>query len=60
MITNLSESIFNLPISYLQDKQLLAEHIKTDLEFTSLKGEKTLYDTVFQPETIYGKQIRLL
>ena len=56
MTINLSESIFNLPISYLQDKQPLAEHIKTDLEFTSLKGEKTLYDTVFQPETIYGKQ----
>jgi len=56
MTRHLPESIFNLPISYLPDKQPLAEHIKTDLEFTSLKGEKTLYDTVFQPETMYGKQ----
>jgi hypothetical protein len=45
---------FNLPISYLDDKQSLAEHIKTDLE---LKGDKdNLYDTVFQPDTIYGKK----
>jgi hypothetical protein len=46
-------NIFNLPISYLQDKQPLAEHIKTDLE---LKGENNLYNTVFQTDTIYGKQ----
>jgi hypothetical protein len=45
---------FNLPISYLTDKQPLAEHIKTDLE---LKEDKdNLYNTVFQPDTIYGKQ----
>ena len=48
-------SIFNLPISYLDDKQLLAEHIKTDLELTG-ERENNLYDTVFQPDTIYGKQ----
>ena len=47
-------NIFNLPISYLTDKQPLAEHIKTDLE---LKEDKdNLYNTVFQPDTIYGKQ----
>jgi hypothetical protein len=56
MVSNVSDFKFNLPISYLPDKRPLAEHIKTDLEFISLKGEKTLYDTVFQPETIYGKQ----
>ena len=47
---------FNLPIAYLTDKHTLSEHIKTDLELVSSKGEKTLYDTVFQPTTIYGKQ----
>lgn len=47
------EIIFNLPISYLSDKQSIAEHIKTDLE---LIGEKSLYETVFQPTTTFGKQ----
>jgi hypothetical protein len=48
-----TDVIFNLPISYLQDKQPIAEHIKTDLE---LIGEKSLYETVFQPTTTFGKQ----
>ena len=51
--TDNSTLIFNLPISYLQDKQPIAEHIKTDLE---LIGEKSLYETVFQPTTTFGKQ----
>lgn len=49
-------TIFQLPITYLADKQLLKPHIKTDLELISLKGEKSLYDTVFQPATLYGTQ----
>ena len=58
------ESVFNLPISYLHDKQPLAEHIKTDLELiakeeTSLQAT-SLYDTVFQPSTVYGKQTTAL
>jgi len=47
--------IFNLPISYLSDKQPLADNIKTDLELIAPNGEKTLYDTVFQPSTIFAK-----
>ena len=54
------EPVFNLPISYLHDKQPLAEHIKTDLELIAKEGENailtSLYDTVFQPTTLYGKQ----
>ena len=48
--------IFQLPITYLTDKQLLKDHIKTDLELVQIKGEKTLYDTVFQSTTLYGQQ----
>ena len=47
---------FQLPITYLTDKQLIKPHIKTDLELISLKGEKSLYDTVFHPTTLYGTQ----
>jgi hypothetical protein len=47
---------FNLPISHLTNKQLLAEHIKSDLELLGDKDKDNLYDTVFQPDTIYGKQ----
>lgn len=48
--------LFQLPISYLIDKQSIKPHIKTDLELISLKGEKSLYHTVFQPKTLYGTQ----
>ena len=56
------ESVFNLPISYLHDKHPLAEHIKTDLELIVKEGENStsLYDTVFQPTTLYGKQTTVL
>jgi energy-coupling factor transporter ATP-binding protein EcfA2 len=53
---NTNGDIFQLPITYLTDKQMIKPHIKTDLELISLKGEKSLYDTVFQPTTLYGKQ----
>ena len=53
----MAKDIFNLPITYLEDKQPLAEHIKTDLELiVSTAGEKSLYDTVFQPTTLYGQR----
>lgn len=48
--------IFQLPITYLTDKQLIKSHIKADLELIALKEEKSLYDTVFQPTTLYGKE----
>ena len=60
-----NEPIFNLPISYLSDKQIIAEHIKSDLELTKNSNnlnkneesdKETIYDTVFKPNTIYGKQ----
>jgi hypothetical protein len=51
----LDNLIFKLPISYLVDKHSLADHIKTDLELTSRENE-SLYSTVFQPKTLYGKQ----
>ena len=37
----MANDIFNLPITFLADKQPLAEHIKTDLELiVSTAGEK--------------------
>jgi len=51
-----AENIFQLPITYLTDKQPIKPHIKTDLELIAKEGEKSLYDTVFQPTTLYGKQ----
>ena len=48
--------IFQLPITYLTDKQLIKPHIKTDLELIAKEGETSLYDNVFQPTTLYGKQ----
>ena len=53
---NTDENIFQLPISYLTEKQMIKPHIKTDLELISLKGETSLYDNVFQSTTLYGKQ----
>lgn len=53
-------SVFNLPIFYLHDKQFLAEHIKTDLELIAKEGDISLYNTVFQPSTLYGKQTTAL
>jgi len=55
MITS-ADHAFQLPITYLTTKQLIQPHIKTDLELTSIKGEKSLYETVFNPATLYGKQ----
>ena len=55
-ISNPDRSIFQLPISYLSDKQLVKAHIKTDLELIVKEGEKSLYDTVFQPTTAFAKQ----
>jgi len=49
-------NMFRLPITFLTDKHLIKPHIKTDLELISLKGEKSLYDTVFHPKTLYGEQ----
>jgi energy-coupling factor transporter ATP-binding protein EcfA2 len=54
--TNTNTNTFQLPITYLTDKHLIKPHIKTDLELISLKGENSLYDNVFQPTTLYGKQ----
>lgn len=54
--TNTNTNTFQLPITYLTDKHLIKPHIKTDLELISLKGETSLYDNVFQPTTLYGKQ----
>ena len=33
--------IFQLPITYLTDKQLIKSHIKADLELIALKEEKS-------------------
>lgn len=55
-ISKPEQSIFHLPISYLSDKQPIKAHIKTDLELIVKEGEKSLYDTVFQPTTAFAKQ----
>ena len=59
---------FNLPITFVEKNKLhkLDEHILTDLELTSSNNihdnadphtkPKTMYEHIFNPKTIYGKQ----
>jgi energy-coupling factor transporter ATP-binding protein EcfA2 len=43
------KEIFNLPISFLEDKCELEKHIITDLELNETEKNKSLYDFVFLP-----------
>jgi hypothetical protein len=43
------KEVFNLPISFLEDKCELEKHIITDLELNETEKNKSLYDFVFLP-----------
>ena len=48
---------FQLPITYLANKQRIADHIVQDLELIENKEtRKSLYDYVFTPTTVFGKK----
>ena len=48
--------IFNLPISFLENKRELEHHIITDLELKKTETTKALYDYVFIPETVFAEK----
>ena len=52
-----SLNTFKLPITYIDNKYLLQESIKTDLELIENNISTTLYDYVFNPGTDYAKKI---
>ena len=43
--------LFNLPISYINDKYLIQENIITDLELLPEKNQNSLYNDVFNPDS---------
>lgn len=52
----IKKSIFNLPISFLENKRELEAHIITDLELKKTETTKSLYDYVFIPETVFAEK----
>jgi len=52
----INKSIFNLPISFLENKRELESHIITDLELKKTETTKSLYDYVFIPETVFAEK----
>lgn len=46
---NITEQIFNLPISFIERKYTLDKHIITDLELEETETTKSLYDYVLLP-----------
>jgi hypothetical protein len=50
------KSIFNLPISFLENKRELESHVITDLELKKTETTKSLYDYVFIPETVFAEK----
>ena len=55
---NKENNFFQLPISYLQNKSLVLENLKTDLELekTIDKTNKPIYHHIFKPKTVLGRQ----
>ena len=53
----IQKEIFNLPISFLEDKCELEKHIITDLELNETEKNKSLYDFVFLPSSSYNDDI---
>jgi hypothetical protein len=52
----INKSIFNLPISFLENKRELESHVITDLELKKTETTKSLYDYVFIPETVFAEK----
>ena len=52
----IKKSIFNLPISFLENKRELESHVITDLELKKTETTKSLYDYVFIPETVFAEK----
>ena len=48
--------IFNLPISFLENKRELEAHVITDLELKKTETTKSLYEYVFIPETVFAEK----
>ena len=48
------KEVFNLPISFLEDKCELEKHIITDLELNETEKNKSLYDFVFLPSSSHN------
>ena len=48
--------IFNLPISFLENKRELEAHVITDLELKKTETTKSLYEYVFTPETVFAEK----
>jgi len=53
----IKKPIFNLPISFLENKRELEAHVITDLELKKTETTKSLYEYVFIPETVFAKKI---
>ena len=51
-----NDDIFQLPISYLENKSVLEEHTINDLELLPIDPAHSLYKYVFKPETIFGEK----
>ena len=56
--TFFSKNKFELPIEFIQNKSLVLENLKTDLELESTYNNETkpIYQYVFNPKTELGKQ----
>jgi len=52
----IKKSIFNLPISFLENKRELEQHVITDLELKKTETTKSLYEYVFIPETVFAEK----
>ena len=52
-------SVFLLPIEYDKTKVEIVDTLREDLELVSSKNENvpSVYDTIFQPSTDYGKEV---
>ena len=48
---------FNLPISFLENKQEIQQHIINDLELDNNSEHQSLYNTIFNPTTKFGTNI---
>ena len=55
-IRDKDKPVFNLPISYLENKLKIQETVKTDLELTCTenKGKTSLYNHVFNPQSYHA------
>jgi len=53
--TELDKNIFQLPIAFLEQKNILEEHTVNDLELLPTVSNDSLYTYVLNPDTLMGK-----